>query len=101
MEQQELRTNQPRETASSVGEDQAQATISDQVQEEREPLGSFQSLRALLDRARRNQKPVSSRRELGLDKSKSLFVVAGAGVALLLIFFGVFSSPKKPFSTAG
>ena len=78
MEQQELRTSEAHETTSSAGEDQAQATISEQLQEEPEPLGSFQSLRALLDRARRNQKPVSSRRELGLDKSKSLFVVAGA-----------------------
>ena len=95
MEQQDLRTSEAHETTSSVGEDQAQTTISEQVQEEREPLGSFQSLRALLDRARRNQKPISSRRELCLDKSKSLFVVAGAGVALLLIFFGVFSSPKS------
>ena len=95
MEQQELRTSEAHETTSSVGEDQAQATIPEQVQAEREPLGSFQSLRALLDRARHNQKSVSSRRELGLDKSKSLFVVAGAGVALLLIFFGVFSSPKS------
>jgi hypothetical protein len=101
MEQQEPRTSEAHETTSSVGEDQAQATISEQVPEEREPLGSFQSLRALLDRARRNQKPVSSRRELGLDKSKSLFVVAGAGVALLLIFFGVFSSPKSRFPLPG
>jgi len=62
MEQQELRTSEAHETTSRVGEDQAQATISEQVHEEPEPLGSFQSLRGLLDRARRNQKPISSRR---------------------------------------
>jgi len=39
--------------------------------------------------------PVASRRELGRDKSKSLFVLVGASVALLLFFFGVFSNPKS------
>jgi len=54
----------------------------------------FQSFRALLDKVRRGQQPISSRRELGRDKSKSLFLLVGAGAALLLMFFGVFSSPK-------
>lgn len=54
-----------------------------------------EAFRVALDKARRQQKPTVSRQELGRDKSKSLFVLAGVGVAILLLFFGVFSHPKK------
>ncbi len=54
-----------------------------------------EAFRAAFDRARRQQKPVESRQELGRDKSKSLFLLVGVCVALLLLFFGVFSHPKK------
>ena len=54
-----------------------------------------EAFRTALDTARRQKKPVDSRQELGRDKSKSLFLLVGVGVALLLLFFGVFSSPKK------
>lgn len=47
------------------------------------------------DKARREQQPVASRRELGRDRSRSLFLLVGAAVAILLLFFGVFSSPKN------
>jgi len=43
----------------------------------------------------RRQKPGDSRRELGRDKSKSLLLLAGVCVGLALLFFGVFSHPKK------
>ena len=56
--------------------------------------GALQSLRTLLDKARQNQKTVASRRELSRDKSKSLFLLVGVSVALLLVFFGLFSNPK-------
>jgi type IV secretory pathway VirB10-like protein len=56
--------------------------------------GTFQTLRTLLEKARPNQQGVPSRRELSRDKSKSFLLLGGATVALLLIFFGVFSSPK-------
>jgi len=54
-----------------------------------------EAFRMALDRARRQQKPTVSRQELGRDKSKSFFVLAGVGVAILLLFFGVFSHPNK------
>ena len=54
-----------------------------------------EAFRVALDKARRQQKPTVSRHELGRDKSKSLFVLAGVCVAILLLFFGVFSHPKK------
>jgi hypothetical protein len=56
--------------------------------------GGFRSLRLLLDKVRQNQKPVSSRRELSRDKSKSLLLLVGVSLALLLVFFGLFSNPK-------
>jgi len=47
--------------------------------------------RQAFDNARREQQP-TNRRELGRDRSRSLFVLAGAAIALLLLFIGVFSS---------
>jgi type IV secretory pathway VirB10-like protein len=55
--------------------------------------GAFQTLRALLEKTRRNQ-GAPSRGELSRDKSKSFLLLAGTTIALLLIFLGVFSSPK-------
>lgn len=93
MERQEQETKLDREITGSV-EDQSQPTPVEAGDEEPETPGAFQSLRALLERARRNQRPIASRRELSRDKSKSLFVLVGVSIALILIFFGVFSSPK-------
>jgi len=54
-----------------------------------------EAFRVAFDKARRQQKPIVSRQVLGRDKSKSLFVLAGVGMTILLLFFGVFSRPKK------
>ena len=51
--------------------------------------------------ARRQQKPAESRQELGRDKSKSLFLLVGVCVALLLLFLGIFSRPKQKISLPG
>jgi hypothetical protein len=61
-----------------------------------EPItpGTFQTVRTLLEKVRRSQQASPSRRELGRDKSKSLLFIAGAAIALLLIFLGVFSTPQ-------
>jgi len=47
--------------------------------------------RQAFDKARREQRP-TNRRELGRDRSRSLFLLAGAAIAVLLLFLGVFSS---------
>lgn len=60
----------------------------------------FQRFRRLLDQVRTTQQPVS-RRELSRDKSKSLFLLIGVSVALLLVFFGVFSTPKSRIPLPG
>lgn len=51
--------------------------------------------RQAFDTARREQQPIASRRELGRDRSRSLFLLVGAAVAILLLFLGVYSSPNK------
>src|SRR5215469_12240416 len=47
--------------------------------------------RQAFDKARREQRP-TDRRELGRDRSRSLFLLAGAVIAVLLLFLSVFSS---------
>ena len=56
---------------------------------------------AAFQKARQQQKPTESRQELGRDKSKSLFLLVGVCVVLLLIFFAVFSQPKKKIPLPG
>jgi hypothetical protein len=52
-------------------------------------------IRQAFDKARQTQQPTTSRRELSKDKSKSLIVLGGAALAILLLFLGIFSSPQK------
>jgi type IV secretory pathway VirB10-like protein len=75
-------------------DDGSEASRAETEQGEAAAPSAFQTFRTLLDRVRQTQKPTASRRELSRDKSKSVFVLVGAGVALALFFFGVFSSPK-------
>ena len=52
-------------------------------------------IRQAFDKARQTQQPTASRRELSKDKSKSLLVLGGAALIMLLLFLGIFSSPQK------
>ena len=56
--------------------------------------------RQAFDKARREQQP-TNRRELGRDRSRSLFLLAGAAIAVLLLFLGVFSSSNTKKATNG
>ena len=94
MERQESQTRRIQEPT-AAGQDQQQGTPAERDHDEPATSSLPQRFRTLLDSARPNRNPVASRRELGRDKSKSLFVLAGASVALLLLFFAVFSSPKN------
>jgi type IV secretory pathway VirB10-like protein len=74
------------------------------LNEEREETGKGhwrEVFRGAFERARRQQKPAAGRQELGRDKSKAFFLLVGTGIALLLLFFGVFSSPQKRSPLAG
>lgn len=74
----------------------AAETLNEEPEGEETGKGNWREVfRTAFERARRQQKPVAARQELGRDKSKALFLLVGAGVALLLLFFGVFSSPQK------
>ena len=61
--------------------------------------GFFRLTKAVADvwNNARGQKPVVNRRDLGVDKGKTLLMLSALAVALILVFFGLFShSPKKP-----
>ena len=58
-------------------------------------------IRQAFERARQTQQPRTTRRELSKDKNKSLVVLGGAALAMLLLFLGIFSSPQKAKRTAG
>jgi hypothetical protein len=58
-------------------------------------------IRQAFDKARQTQQPRTTRRELSKDKSKSLVVLGGVAVAMLLLFLGIFSSPQKAKRTGG
>jgi hypothetical protein len=53
-------------------------------------------LRQAFEKARQAQQPVSTRRDLSKDKSKSLLVLVGAAALMLLVFLAIFSAPQKP-----
>lgn len=58
-------------------------------------------IRQAFEKARQVQQPATSRRDLSKDKSKSLLVLGGAAVLMLLIFLGIFSAPQRPRKTDG
>jgi type IV secretory pathway VirB10-like protein len=77
-------------------------TLSEPTEEEEIQKGNWRELfRAAFERARRQQKPTAGRQELGRDKSKAFFLLVGIVVALLLLFFGIFSTSKKHTSLPG
>ncbi len=92
-------TNKELNTAPANPE--AEIAIEESAPEETGKGNWREAFRTAFDRARRQQKPAESRQELGRDKSKSLFLLVGVCVALLLLFFGVFSHPKKRISLPG
>lgn len=91
MEREEPETKQSAAVTSPEKDDSREKAA---ATEEPVSPGAFQTLRTLLEKARLNQQGTPSRRELSRDKSKSFLLLAGATIALLLIFLGVFSSPK-------
>ncbi len=56
--------------------------------------------RALAEVGRSSSARTPVRREMGKDRTKSLVLLAGAAVGMVLMFLGVFSSPQKPQKVA-
>ena len=87
--------------------DPAQATgvseiPTEETEQEETRKGNWREVfRTAFERARRQQKPAAGRQELGRDKSKAFFLLVAIVVALLLLFFGIFSTPKKHTSLPG
>ena len=69
--------------------------------EEMEEPGFREAFRVALQQARRQRKPTAGREELGRDKTKSLAVLVGGSILLLVLFFGLFSSSRKPNPLGG
>jgi hypothetical protein len=96
MENQPQENSEVRETVS--GAPNASQDVGEDGTNETQPtpwIKFREILHESLEKARKTQQPVSTHRELGKDKTKSLFVLVGAVVLILLIFLGVFSSPQK------
>jgi hypothetical protein len=55
----------------------------------------LQVFRQAFEKARREQGEAPSRRELGRDRSRTLFLLVGAAIAVLVLFLVVFSSPDS------
>jgi hypothetical protein len=65
------------------------------LEEERTPRPRWREIfHQAFEKARREQEPVPSRRELGRDRSRTLFLLVGAAIAVLVLFLVVFSSPN-------
>ncbi len=69
-----------------------------EVEQPEKPSTPLERLIRKFRGARQSSRPPSpaTRKELGKDKSKALFVVVAAAVAVFLFFLAIFSSPQKP-----
>jgi len=63
-----------------------------------EPQTPWERIKIAFKHARRTSQSVKSptRREMGKDRTKSLVLLVGAAIGMVLMFLGVFSSPQKP-----
>jgi len=92
--------NQPQENSEVREANAAAPSVSqggdDMETTQQTPWMKFRQLfRESFENARKSQQPGSTRRERSQDKSKSLFLLVGAVVLILLILFSVLSSPQK------
>lgn len=88
----------PDEVAKNSGETKAsEEDLLKDVEPEKPPTPLEQLLRKF-KKASQGSRPSSpaTRKELGKDKSKTLFVLVAAAIGVLLFFLAIFSSPQKP-----
>jgi len=70
--------------------------LNEKTEKEETGKGNWrETFRAAIERAWRQHKSAAGRQELGRDKSRGFFLLVGTGVALLPLFFGIFSTSKK------
>ena len=82
------------------GDSTEEAGLPVEEPERQTPLGRLK--RAFTQARRRPQAGKSpARKEMSKDQTKSLVLLAGAAVGMVLLFLGVFSSPQKPQKIEG
>src|SRR6516164_1062818 len=82
------------------GDSTEEAGLPVEEPERQTPLGRLK--RAFTQARRRPQAGKSpARKEMGKDQTKSLVLLAGAAVGMVVLFLGVFSSPQKPQKIEG
>ena len=66
----------------------------------KEPETPWERIKAMLRQARGPSQAarIPARHEMGKDRTKSLILLVGAAVGMVLMFLGVFSSPQRPRS---
>src|SRR6516225_630314 len=74
-----------------------------QAREEPEPQTPLDRIKKVFTQTRQRSQAGRSpaRKEMGKDQTKSLVLLAGAAVGMVLLFLGVFSSPQKPQKIEG
>jgi len=82
-----------KQTSTAEERPQAEEPVADEPEVARPPRLREIFLQAL-EKARREQQPAANQRQKSRDRSKSLFPVVGAAIAVVLLFLGVFSSPN-------
>ncbi len=79
-------------------ESERRGNVEESAPEPEEPQTPWERIKAAFRHARRMPQASTSpaRREMGKDRTKSLVLLAGAAIGMVLMFLGVFSSPQKP-----
>ena len=87
----------PDEVAKNSGETKANEEDLLKETEPEKPLTPLEQLLRKFRKAFHGSRPASpaTRKELGKDKSKTLFVLVAAAIGVLLFFLAIFSSPQK------
>lgn len=88
----------PDEVAKNSGETKAHEEDLLKEAEPEKPLTPLEQILRKFKKASQSSRPSSpaTRKELGKDKSKTLFVLVAAAIGVLLFFLAIFSSPQKP-----
>src|SRR5579875_3283498 len=91
------RTTMPDEVATNSSETNAHEEDLLKEAEPEKPLTPLEQLFRKFRKAFHASRPASpaTRKELGKDKSKTLFVLVAAAIGVLLFFLAIFSSPQK------
>ena len=92
--------NEPEKQTGDPGSGLPTVELSSEGLEPESPPRLWEIFRQAIEKARREKGLGASQQQKGRDRSKSLFLLLGAAVAVLLLFLGVFSSPNAAKKSA-